>query len=777
MTRGKEYFLWILVALVFVTASMDIFLVMNVAGFNVRLALLVMVLLEAFWVVSLVRSRRLFLISGMGWLILLAFFNTVFALNSSLPVRSLGYALWLWVFVAWVFLMVQVSAGSFFFQREEKNLFSRLLLVYILSFLPALLVGWLQWIVPSLAWIREGLWRTQGTLPLFGEYSLYRVNGWNYEPSYYATYLIVLPPLLWVWFRQSKGHEKFFVFLYLILTVLMIGLSTSRMGWIALIIEGVVIVLIEGGLWLKKRYGLKAFRGVLLVAGVFFVLTGIGFLLFFPWERVAAKVVRYSYFDRMEGIQNTLEVFFRHPFASVSLGGVAPDIALFRGNIVPQVNSDVKPFEGAGVPLELLAGLGVVGAFVLAGFLASLFFVSLYRWRGMSPHNRAWFLALAGGLVMQGFLLLFNQNILRVYVWNHVAIFMGFLAWSEKKELEASFEFPFWALRIGISLFTGILAMTMMGIVFVFQPLMAEVDGAKLKGKWFIQPSYGVLFYNTGRWFHGYESVPLLVDEEEASFLFTSNRTVSRRYFQSEEATYLWRTMNVMLSKTNLPAYIYIPTTDLYFELASRNNLFVKNPQKFLEGLNFLLEDETFWEKKEKSIRFSPLTMSYGKKKGAKDFDPIRYHRLLLEDWLVWIPRNPEGHNPGLWLFEFSYPISSLEKPVNEMLKVESIELQTSWGRVELPWKPDFLAEENKEEKQMKVRSRFSWSGNRWFIQAQFLRFWWTVVTVVVGLVAGGVAWYGMTKKGGDHENPLHLACGGREGVPKASLENERDGT
>ncbi|NPV38347.1 MAG: O-antigen ligase family protein [Brevinematales bacterium] len=747
MTRGKEYFLWILVALVFVTASMDIFLVMNVAGFNVRLALLVMMVLEAFWMVSLVRSRRLFLISGMGWLVLLALLNTVFALNSSLPLRSFGYALWLWVFVVWVFVMVQVSAGTVFFQEEKKTLFSRLFVVYMLSFLPALLVGWLQWIVPSLAWIREGLWRTQWTLPLFGEYSLYRVNGWNYEPSYYATYLVVLPPLLWVWFRQSKGHEKFFVFLYLILTVLMIGLSTSRMGWIALGIEGMVILLIEVGLWFRKRWGARAFRGLLLFGIGWVMVSGVGFLLFFPWEKVAARILAHSYFDRMGGIQNTLEVFFRHPFASVSLGGVAPDIALFRGNIVPQGNSDVKPFEGAGVPLELLAGLGVLGAFVVAGLLASLFFFSFFSWRRFSSQEKAWFLALAGGLVMQGFLLLFNQNILRVYVWNHVAMFIGFLAWKEGKGLAPSLTLPSGALKVGTSMFTGILAMTVAGIVFVFQPLVVEVEGAKLHGEWLIKSSYGRVYYNTGRGIYGYESVSLLIDDKRASLSFISNRTLSRRYFESEEAFYLWKTLNSIMAKTNSPDYIYIPTTNLYFELVSRNNLFVKNPQKFLEGLNFLLEDETFWEKKEKSIRFSPLTMSYGKKKGAKDFDPIRYHRLLLEDWLVWIPRNPEGHNPGLWLFEFSYPISYLEKPVNEMLKVESIELQTSWGRVELPWKPDFWVEENKEEKQMKVRSWFSWSGNRWFVQAQFLRFWWTVVTVVMGFVVGAMTWYGIEKK------------------------------
>ncbi len=749
MKRGWENLFWILVALVFATASMDIVLVMKVAGFHVRFSLLVMMVLEAVWLVSLWRSRRVFLISGMGWLVLLALLNTVFALNSSLPLRSFGYALWLWVFVVWVFVMVQVSAGTFFFQEEKKNLFSRLLLVYMLSFLPALLMGWLQWIVPSLAWIREGLWRTQWTLPLFGEYSLYRVNGWNYEPSYYATYLVVLPPLLWVWARQSQGVQRLFVWLYLVLTVMMIGFSTSRMGWLALIIEGVVIILIEGGLWLKKRYGLKAFRGVLVVGTVSFVLTGIGFLLFFPWERVAAKVLRYSYFDRMEGIQNTLEVFFRHPFASVSLGGVAPDIALFRGNIVPQGNSDVKPFEGAGVPLELLAGLGVLGAFVVAGLLASLFFFSFFSWRRFSSQEKAWFLALAGGLVMQGFLLLFNQNILRVYVWNHVAMFIGFLAWKEGKGLAPSLTLPSGALKVGTSMFTGILAMTVAGIVFVFQPLVVEVEGAKLHGEWLIKSSYGRVYYNTGRGIYGYESVSLLIDDKRASLSFISNRTLSRRYFESEEAFYLWKTLNSIMAKTNSPDYIYIPTTNLYFELVSRNNLFVKNPQKFLEGLNFLLEDEIFWEKKEKSIHFSSLTMSYSKKKGTKDFDPIRYHRLLLEDWLVWIPRNPEGHNPGLWLFEFSYPISYLEKPVYEILRVESIELETSWGKVALPWKPDFWIERREKEKQIKVRSWFVWSGNRWFVQAQFLRLWWTVVTVVMGFVVGAMTWYWMTKKGG----------------------------
>ncbi|MFN3660138.1 MAG: hypothetical protein ACK4TN_02740, partial [Brevinematales bacterium] len=106
MKRAKEYLVWILIVLVFVTASMDIVLVVNVFGFNVRFALLVIMLLEGMWFVQIVRSRRVFLFPGIGWLVLLALLNTIFALNSSLWSRSVGYALWLWVLVFWVIGMM-----------------------------------------------------------------------------------------------------------------------------------------------------------------------------------------------------------------------------------------------------------------------------------------------------------------------------------------------------------------------------------------------------------------------------------------------------------------------------------------------------------------------------------------------------------------------------------------------------------------------------------------------------------------------------------------------
>ncbi|MFN4217653.1 MAG: hypothetical protein ACK4HQ_09670, partial [Brevinematales bacterium] len=277
MKRAKEYLVWILIGLVFVTASMDIVLVVNVSGFNVRFALLVIMLLETMWFIQIVRSRRVFLVPGWGWLVLFALLNTIFALNSSLWSRSLGYALWLWVLVFWVIGMMNMVARSSWEKENVKERFlGKLLVVYMLSFLPALVMGWLQWVVPSLGWIREGLWRTQGVLSLFGEYSLYRVNGWSYEPSYYATYLIVLPPLLWVWFRQSRGIQKIAIALYLLLAVFMIVLSTSRMAWIALFLEGLSILVVEMWLWMRHRWAKKYIRWLLVVVPLVGIIGGVG---------------------------------------------------------------------------------------------------------------------------------------------------------------------------------------------------------------------------------------------------------------------------------------------------------------------------------------------------------------------------------------------------------------------------------------------------------------------------------------------------------------------
>ncbi|MCX7883182.1 MAG: hypothetical protein N2314_08180 [Brevinematales bacterium] len=761
MKRHGKWFFLSLIGLAFVTASMDIVLSVNVVGFTVRFSMLVMMVMIGILGVSFLRERRLFLVPGMGWLVLFAFLNMVFALNSSLLSRSFGYAIWLWIYVFWVFCVVQLSAPSDEEKGSEKSFYPHLLVVYMLSFLPALVFGWIQWVVPSLGWIREGLWRTQGTLALFGEYSLYRVNGWNYEPSYYATYLVVLPPLLWVWFRQSQGIQRLWVMLYLVFTMVMIGLSTSRMGWLALGIEGIGIGVGEILGSLQKRWGGKTLR-TLGVAGMIMGGLGVvGGIVFLPWQTVLKNTLRWSYTERMEGIQNTLEVVFRHPVFAVSLGGVTPDIALFRGNVVPQGNSDVKPFEGSSVPLEMLSATGVIGGFVLAGLGASLLFFVLGRWRHFSKDQKMWFLVLGCGFFLQMFLLLFNQNILRVYVWNHLAVMMGFLAWSGERRSLDSLELPRKVLSPGVSVYASIFIMTAMVFVFVFQPLGVEIRGGKIKGRFLTPPEYGVVWYDTGRWLKNVEGEPLLdnirfserlllVNENDTYiYTFSSNMVFSQRYIEPQEQSIIWERFSFLKKHTNLSPYLRLPFERLYHELFLRNTLFVFSSEGLKEGLNRLLEDGGFWVQMEPEIHLSALTRAYQKKKETKYFDPIRYHRLLLEDWCVWIPRNPEGHKMGLWLFEFGYPLSLSGKPLEEILQIEQIELDTTWGKIVLPWKPDVWLERDTQEKRLKMRCWFSWSGNRWYIQAHFLRLWWTIATVGVGFVVMGVVWWLITKREG----------------------------
>ncbi|MFN4217263.1 MAG: hypothetical protein ACK4HQ_07690, partial [Brevinematales bacterium] len=438
-----------------------------------------------------------------------------------------------------------------------------------------------------------------------------------------------------------------------------------------------------------------------------------------------------------ESIQNTLEVFFRHPFVSVSLGGVAPDIALFRGNIVPQNNQDVKPFEGISVFFELLSGTGIMGMFFLAGFIATLVFIIFRFWKRLSGDSRPWLMALVLGLGVQLGLLFLNQNLLRVYVWNHLSLFFAFLVGIEERITMVGGEdlSDKW-IRVGGSFLSGILGISIVVVAFIFQPFFVELEGIRIKARFLLSPQSGRAYYNTGRGFCGYESLPFLLENDGASFFFhkkygTEAFLVSKRYFdkKGKEAKLVWERVDL---------FRYTPI--LLEELERRDTRYFETKERLVDVLNSLLEDEGLWRGAETHISLSFLTRKYQKQKGKKGFDPVRYHRLLLEDWCVWIPRNPEGHTVYDWLFEFSYPIEWVNKPVEDLLVIEGIEIFTGWGKFFLPWKPD-IWKQSSSDNTFSVRMMFSWKDTRIFVQAQYTRVWRTIVAGCAGVVAVFLFW------------------------------------
>jgi hypothetical protein len=131
---------------------------------------------------------------------------------------------------------------------------------------------------------------------------------------------------------------------------------------------------------------------------------------------------------RIDDFINTWNIFIDSPFIGYSLGGIAPAIAKYKGHI--EITQElVKKTEGMCIFLEVLAASGIIGFLFFAVFFTKFIWStkilrqlsvkkssdSIYLW--ISVHRLliiAW--------LFQLLLLCLNQNILRNYVWVHIAI-------------------------------------------------------------------------------------------------------------------------------------------------------------------------------------------------------------------------------------------------------------------------------------------------------------------------------------------------------------------
>jgi hypothetical protein len=125
--------------------------------------------------------------------------------------------------------------------------------------------------------------------------------------------------------------------------------------------------------------------------------------------------------ERANAFVDTLTVFTQHPFIGRSLGGVSSGIAELHGVEIRSFQ-DSKPYEGMAIFAEVLAGSGVFGVVPFVVFLIAIIKKPLEVARRSSPEYSVLLRALTRALVFEMAVLQFNQNILRPYLWVHLAI-------------------------------------------------------------------------------------------------------------------------------------------------------------------------------------------------------------------------------------------------------------------------------------------------------------------------------------------------------------------
>ena len=390
--------------LIVLTSSFDIFLVIE-AGANFRIGQFSAVMLIG---LAIVRTIQRSDIPTLGLTPLLAWLavQIVFIPTTTFWPKSAGYCCWLALNIGLVFSFVQLFSGN------GRALHS-LLRWYLYSFGIIAACGLVQFALPLVGLPAPLVtqWWVRDRIP--------RLNGFSYEPSYYAAYLLIGFVLC-----GSLRHSDFRLLAPGRIRALrgLIGfsivLSSSRLGISFLLLD----VLLRGRIrsWRAvARFSLAS--ATIAAAVVLFARTRPEAAIMLLAGTGIYGTAAHSVVERANSFADTLTVFAQHPFIGRSLGGVSSGIAELHGVKIRSFQ-DSKPYEGMAIFAEALAGSGVFGVVPFVVFLIVIIKKPLEAARRSSPEYAILLRALTRSLVFELAVLQFNQNILRPYLWVHLAV-------------------------------------------------------------------------------------------------------------------------------------------------------------------------------------------------------------------------------------------------------------------------------------------------------------------------------------------------------------------
>lgn len=393
-----------LVAGCLLISSADIFFVVHVAG-NVRIGQAGLFTLSLLFITQ--EGLRTLKKMGVWPLLIFATINGALVFQTSFFTRAVTYEMWLIVSIITV-----IGIAS---RYGKPDRFIWILRAYLNGFGIIAAFGLAQLTLSHL-----------GVDLLVSQPG--RINGLSYEPSYYATYALIGWVVVMYLLECPKGLvSRGMLWTLSGLITLSLVASTSR------------TVMVGMGVWIARLMVVSIFQGVrgrlnrerLYAAILGIIAAFVGIILFMSLPRYTQMdllsgtglmdTASHSVDQRMKGMQDTLDIFYASPLIGCSLGGVSVKVAEMYGLSVQSLD-ELKLSEGSSVFAEILAGTGVIGFAMFFFYLVRLEMRAFsIPWSG----NRAYtdiVRGLAWSLVILMIVLQLNQNILRVYVWNHFGI-------------------------------------------------------------------------------------------------------------------------------------------------------------------------------------------------------------------------------------------------------------------------------------------------------------------------------------------------------------------
>lgn len=396
------------------TISFDIFLVFKI-GFTFRISQIFLSISFCFIIYYCLINFRIERPIGIVSLLIWSWFLFAFIPNTNYTLRSVGYIFWLTFNILTVIACVQL------FNTIEK--INRLLKCYIFSFFITALFGLIQFTLPLLnigaPFVQQ--WWIPNILP--------RINGFSYEPSYFATYMIIGYFLSGYFIKENflivKAQNLKFIFLIILLSIL---LSSSRLGLLMIFSWFIQYPFLFFYRLMKWRFNKRYFQYFLLFLFVIAILVIIiNFLSFnkilFIFSGLGIfGTASHSITLRTKDLYDTIQIFLQSPIFGYSLGGVSSAIGELRGVSVESIEA-AKSNEGLSVLAETLAASGIIGFIPFLIYIFKLIMKPIYLVKFINNLDlKKVLIAMIVSLVFELIILQFNQNILRPYLWLHIAI-------------------------------------------------------------------------------------------------------------------------------------------------------------------------------------------------------------------------------------------------------------------------------------------------------------------------------------------------------------------
>lgn len=395
-----------LLAIAVLSSSFDIVACIDVCGYTVRLSQIALVPIVIYALYSLL-SRKAVWPKGFAWLLAWGAVQLVFTFRSPSLINAVGYEAWL------IFDILTILGFARFI--DSQKVYGDFIALYLDSFALMSIVGLLQLLLYPFG---VNFFVTQ-----YWTDSLARINGFCYEPSFYATYMLIgfvahaylIEKRSFHYLARKKLIRNF------ALIVIAIVLSSSRMGWLMLAVWVLFRIVLAfargeaGGIAISRLKLGSATALVLLVGVVLIAASGIDLRV--PLNGLGLfGGSNHSSEQRFEGLAQCIEVFSGSPLLGYSLGGVDPVLAVQSGG--EYVNGD----NGAAMSVvgELLVANGILGFIPFVGYFAVLF--SGFRKATDKLPSHVVHRAFLWALVFELLILCFNQNILRPYLWIHLAM-------------------------------------------------------------------------------------------------------------------------------------------------------------------------------------------------------------------------------------------------------------------------------------------------------------------------------------------------------------------